>query len=238
MFIKSYRLLGAAVLTLSLAVCDDEVPPGTGDLHVEFRVGSGSQNCDEANINFIRVDVMASETNSIAEMTVACDPDDQSVIFEDIEEGTYDLRVQGLNGDNALIFNGTSSAPVEVVPDQTNGPVTVVIEQLRPSLLVWFGFAEVGGCERFEVMDIAVLVYEDGSSVIYNELFDCSERMEDGLLIEDLSESATYDIRIRGTNENGEYTFEFNTDEETVTAGPPTEILAELIDCGGVCEAP
>lgn len=217
--------------------CGEEEVTNYGDLHVEFRVGSGSQTCEDAGIAFIRVDVYSGET-PIADETIVCDPAGQWVIFTDIVVGSYTVAVSGLNDQNEMIYRGESNQAIDVLADQTNGPVTVVLDQLRPSILVWFGFSDVGGCDRFEVEEIVVVLYENGASQVYNESFLCSDRVEDALLIEDLSETSTYDVRIRGTNSNSEYTYEYNVDGVTVSPGPATEISAELNSCSGVCDAP
>lgn len=236
---KTYmtNLTVLAVLLGVMSGCAEEEVVQYGDLHAEFRVGSGSQTCEDAGIAFVRVDVYSGET-SIADETIVCDPESQSVIFSDIVVGSYALIVSGLNDNNEMIYRGESSQVVDVLADQTNGPVTIVLDQLRPSIQVWFGFSDVGGCDRFEVEEIVVVLYENGASQVYNESFTCSERLEDSLLIEDLSETSTYDVRIRGTNSNSEYTYEYNVDAVAVSPGPPSEISAELTSCSGVCEAP
>jgi len=230
-------VLGVAAL-IAMTSCGEEPAAGTGDLQVVYRVGSGSQTCEDAGIAFVEVEVLDSSDTVVADTTVVCSPDDQSVILEDIVEGSYNVVVSGLNDQNAIIYSGETSAPVTVAPDQTNGPETVVLDQLKPSIMVWIGFADVGGCERFGVDEIVVVLYENGSSSEFDETYACSDRIEEGLLIEDLSATSTYDLRVRGTNENGEYTYEFDEDGIAVAAGPPTEVSAELSSCSGVCSAP
>lgn len=237
MKIAMTTLTSVILLAGVMSGCAEEEPTLYGDLHVEFRVGSGSQTCEDACIAFIRIDVLFGET-PIADETVVCDPEAQSVIFADIEVSSYAVVVSGLNDSNEMIYRGETSQAVDVLADQTNGPHTVILDQLRPSILVWFGFSDVGGCERFEVQDIVVVLYENGASQVYNETFLCSDRMEASLLIEDLSDTSTYDVRVRGTNDHSEYTYEFNQDGVTVSPGPATEISAELTSCGGVCDAP
>jgi hypothetical protein len=234
---KVMSLISAAVLLGVMSGCEEEEPTLYGDLHAEFRVGSGSQSCEDAGIAFIRVDVLSGET-PIADETVVCNPEEQSVIFPDIVVGSYTITVSGLNDQNEMIYRGESSEAVDVLADQTNGPFTIVLDQLRPSIMVWFGFSDVGGCERFEVSEIVVILYENGASSVYDETFICSERVTDALLIEDLSETSTYDVRIRGANGNSEFTYEYDVDGVTVSPGPPTEISAELTSCSGVCEDP
>ena len=58
------------------------------------------------------------------------------------------------------------------------------------------------------------------------------------LLIEGLGETSTYDLRIRGTNENSEYTHEYNENDVEVSPGSPTEISAQLEQCTGLCTEP
>jgi hypothetical protein len=228
----------AAIALVALAAGCEEDPVLVGDLQVAYRIGSGTQTCEDAGIAFVRIDVMVNASTLAQDMTVNCDPTNQSVVFNDLSVGNYIIRIQGLDRDNNVIYTGESTDPVPVAADVTNGPVTIRLEQVRPSIMIWFGFAEVGGCDRFEVEDITVLLYENGSVVVFDEEFACVDRIQDGLLIEDLSESSTYDVRIRGTNANGEYLYEYNQDAVAVRAGVPTEISAELESCNGICSAP
>ncbi len=237
MLVKLSKAAAALALLVAFAGCDDD-PTLLGNLQVSYRVGSGSQTCEEAGISFVRIQVMVNDTTIAQDSTVSCDPTNQTVIFADLDVGTYLIRVQGLDGDNVVIFTGESPGAVTVEADQTNGPEMIILEQVRPSIQLWFGFAEVGGCDRFEVVDIVVMIYENGASVIFNEEYVCADRIQDGLLIEDLSENSTYDVRIRGTNSLGEYLFEYNEDGIEVHAGIPAEVSAELESCSGICSDP
>jgi hypothetical protein len=67
---------------------------------------------------------------------------------------------------------------------------------------------------------------------------DCATQITDSLLIDDLSDSSIYDLRVRGTNDNGEYTYEYNADGIVATPGAPTVVSAELTPCTGLCSAP
>lgn len=238
--LKRYMLAVMAIVIGSMLVaCDDDTSPQLGDVQVTYRVGSGSSTCEDVGISFVRVYLMVSETESAADETFACDPAGQTVTMNDIEAGTYTVRVEGLDGTNAIIYTGESAEDaLEVEADQTNGPVSVVLNQLRPAMLIWTDFADPGGCARAEVVDIVIRVYENGSSLVYDETFECPVRLDDGLLIEGLSETSTYDLRIRGTNENSEYTHEYNEDGVEVSPGAPTEIEARLSACSGLCTEP
>ncbi len=134
---------------------------------------------------------------------------------------------------------GTVDTAFEVNADETNGPVAAILDQIRPSIRLWVGFAEVGGCERFEVENIQIVIYENGASRFYDQQFSCIELTTgDGLLIEEMSDTALYDVRVRGLNENDEYTYAYDEDEVEVSAGAATEVTAELALCSGLCEAP
>lgn len=233
-----FEVLALLAFLGAMAGCDEDPVVMYGDLHVTYRVGSGSQTCEEAGIAFVSIDVLQDEVTSVAEETISCDPDSQSFIFDDIVAGSYTVRVEGLNDESDLVYQGESNGTVDVVADQTNGPVDVVLDQLRPSVQLWVGFADVGGCERFEIVDVAVKLYENGASVVFDEVYPCADRIEEALLIEDLSETSTYDLRVRGTNDMGEHTYEYDQDGIDVSPGPPTEVSAELTSCDGVCSAP
>jgi hypothetical protein len=228
----------ALVVSAALVACDDDTSPQLGDVQVTYRIGSGSSTCEDVNIAFVRVYMMTSETTSEMDETFACDPDRQTVTLQDVPAGSYTVRVEGLNSANAIIYTGTSTMEIEVEADSTNGPVSVVLNQLRPAMLIWTGFVDPGGCSRAEVVDIVIRVYENGASLIYDETFECPVRLDDGLLIEGLSETSSYDLRIRGTNSNSEYTYEYNENGVTVSPGAPTEISAQLVECTGLCDEP
>jgi len=232
--------IALAISTVLVAgtACDDEVTAQFGDLQITYRIGSGTSTCEEVGIAFVRVYLDVSETETALDEIASCTPDDQSVVLQDVPVGTYDIRVEGMDSDNGVIYSGATEENVEVVADQTNGPVNVVLTQLRPAIMIWFDFAEAGNCSRFEVADIEVVLYENGSSQIYSETFPCETRISESLLIENLSETSTYDLRVRGTNDNDEYTYEYNQDAITVAPGAPTEIGAELEACSGLCSAP
>ncbi len=209
-----------------------------GDLLVEYRVGSGSTDCEAEGIEFLRVYIMASETTVFLEETFTCDADSETVLFEDVEVGTYTIRVEGLDGDNNIIFTGDLTREVEVEANQTNEAGPVVLSQIRPSILLWFDFDEAGNCARFEVEEVEVVLYRDATDPIFREVFECSERLADSLLIEDLSDDSTYDLRVRGTNDNSEYTYAYDEDDIEVSMGAPEEITAELSACDDLCTAP
>jgi len=239
MFRKTMMALSVPVLLFALVACDDDGPAAQfGDLHVEYQVGSGRDTCDAVGIEFVRIYVMVSEDEELLDEMFACEPTNQSVTLPDVPVGTYSIRVDGLNGDNEVIYRGFSSGEVEIEANMTNGPISVSLDQLRPSILLWVGFAEPGGCSRAEVTEVVVRLWENGSSLVFDETYGCEERLTDALVIEDLSDSSTYDLRVRGVNENDEYTYEYNEDSIAVAPGPPSEISAELVMCAGLCSAP
>ena len=227
MFKTALATLVFAALAPLGAGCDDGTPAvQTGDLQVTYRVGSGSSSCADVGIAFVRVHIGISGTEDLLYDTFACDPAEQSVSFAGVEAGTYTIRVEGLDAATDVIYRGEGASPVTVVADRTNGPVNVVLDQLRPSMEIFFGFGDVGGCDRFGVVDILVRLYENGSSVVHDASYDCATQLVRSLLIENLSDTSTYDLRVRGTNEFGEGTYEYDRDAILVTAGAPTEVSA------------
>ena len=239
MFKKALIAAVTAALVAVASGCNTETPTAqTGDLQVTLRVGSGSSTCADVGIAFFRVYIDISETETLIDQIFACEPDNQSITFIDVDVGTYTVRVEGLDGDNGVIYGGQTSEPIVVGADRTNGPVNVILDQLRPSMEIFFGFSDVGGCDRFEVIDFVVLVYENGASSIYDQSLDCATQITDSLIIDDLSDSSIYDLRIRGTNDNGEYTYEYNADGIVTEPGAPTVVSAELTPCTGLCSPP
>lgn len=237
MYKRASSMMLGLILVFALASCSEE-SIATGDLQVRYRIGSGSSNCDDVDIHSVRVYLLTSGGAEVADETFACDPAGQTVLLEGIEAGSYAVRVEGLDRGSDVVYTGELDDMVDVAGNQTNGPVTVVLTQLRPALLLWLDFAEAGNCSRFEVEDIVIVLYENGASPIYDETFGCADRLADSLLIEGLSDSAYYDLRIRGTNSNGEYTYEYDEDGITVSAGAPTERAVELESCDGLCTDP
>lgn len=231
-------LIVVALFSIASGCGDQTTPVRNGDLEVTYRVGSGSSNCEEAGIAFIRVYVEVSETEVLLDEIFDCEPTAPSVTVNGIPAGTYAIRVDGLDAGNHLIFTGRATLPVTILADQTNGPTNVVLDQLRPSLEIYVGFAAVGSCDQHGVGDIMVKVFENGSAVILDEIYDCITLIDSSVLIEDLTETATFDVRVRGMNEFDEGVYEYNEDSIIVTPGAPTEIAAEMTFCDGVCSVP
>jgi hypothetical protein len=238
--VKRALFTGVIVAFASLAAgCDDGTSvQAVGDLQVTYRVGSGSSNCEEAGISFLRVYIAISETEDLLDQTFACQPGAQVVTFNAVDVGTYTIRAEGLDSGNNVIYGGQATTPVTVVEDQTNGPVSVILDQIRPAMEIFFGFSDVGGCTRFGVVGIVVRVYENGASLVHDQTYDCAVQLNESLLIPNLSETSTFDLRVRGTNEFGEGTYQFNRDAIAVLPGTPTPISAELLPCAGFCTAP
>ena len=230
------RVLSVALLLgAGLIGCSEDTTVGYGDLRLEYRVGSGRDTCAERGIRFVRVSLVSPQSPDIIDETFSCKGDDQSVVLTAVAQGSYSVRVDALDDDYAVIYQGETSTPVTIEADTTNGPVNVVLTQLRPGLQLWFGFAEPGGCERFQVSNIAVVIYENGRSVIYEQSFPCSSQLAEPLTVENLSETSTYDLRVRGTNENDEATYQFNQDGIAVEPGAATEVSVTLTQCSGIC---
>lgn len=232
------RAIILPVLMALVLGCGDDATVRTGDLHVRYRIGSGSVNCSEAMINSLRVRLSTPKGAEVLNNTVTCDPDNQLIVLQDLDEGSYDVKLEGLSSASTVIYTGQTDEVVDVIGDQTNGPVTIVLTQVQPSLLLWVDFIEAGNCLKFEVEGIRVVLYKNGSSPEYDETFDCTARLADSLLIEGLSDTAYYDLRVRGTNANGEFTYEYNEDGITPMAGTPTERVVLLHSCSGLCASP
>lgn len=230
--------VGLVAVAFVLLACEAEQAQ-VGDAQVVYRVGSGSTTCAEVGIRSVRVSLLSSATQVEVERISPCTPDDQTVLVAGVAAGQYFVRVEGLDAGAQPLYTGTTADRMEVKGGRTNGPFTVVLDQIRPSMQVYFGFSEVGGCERFAVVGIQVVVYENGESETYNEQFGCVELTTgSGLLIDALSNSSTYDVRVRGLNDNDEYTYEYDVDDVQVRPGAPTEINAVLESCSGLCSEP
>lgn len=227
----------AAIVPLATGCDDDTPPPETGDLQVTYRIGSGSTTCEDEGIISLDIYIM-SGTTIVTHQIFPCDPDDQSVMFEDLTPGTYTISANGLNADQVIIYTGEVTSPVTVAASTTNGPVNVVLNQIPPALQIFVDFEDAGNCDFFEVTQIRVVVYETGGSIEHDVTDDCTLITDGSVLVEDLNESSTYDIRVRGANENGEYLYEYNEDEVAVQAGQPTVVGADLVACSGICTDP
>jgi hypothetical protein len=233
-------VLLAAVAGLGGAACDSGGSATMGDLQVTYRIGSGSNICTVAGIWSVRVYVLdsATSTTAVRDKTVACDAADQSVLVQDLPTGNYFIRVEGRGVDDGVTYSGVTSTATTVEADRTNGPVQVIIEQIRPSLQIWFGFADVGGCDRYGVTEVRVVVYENGASSTFDQTYPCADRLGDALVIPDLSDTSTYDIRVRGLNDHAEFTYAYDQDGIVVAAGSPVTVNAVLTACSGLCTAP
>jgi hypothetical protein len=218
--------------------CGDESAAPKGDLHVVYRIGSGSIDCEEAMINSLRVRLSDPKGAEVLNDTFPCNPDNQGVVLQGVDEGSYDVMVEGLSGASVVTYTGQAAEMVDVIGDRTNGPVTIVLNQVLPSLLLWIDFLEAGNCLKFGVEGIRVVLYRNGTSPIYDATFECALRLADSLLIDGLSDSAYYDLRVRGTNANDEATYEYDENGITITAGTPTERSVLLRPCSGLCASP
>lgn len=233
-----------AVLTVALVPlatsCDDEEAQ-TGDLQLEYRIGSGSTTCEDEGIVNIHFYVM-SGTTTVTDDIFPCDPDDQAVLFEDVAAGSYTIKADGLNSESVIIYTGEIATAITVEANATNDGGTVILNQIPPALQVFVDFDEAGNCASFEVTDIMVVVYEHGGSEQYRTADgegDCVTVTNDSVLVPDLNESSTYDLRVRGANDNGEYTYEYNEDDIAVAPGEPSVIEANLVACSPApCEDP
>jgi hypothetical protein len=231
-------LVAAVLVPWTLGCGEGMEPTLTGDLQVTYRVGSGSSTCADVGIASLRVHIFVNGTEVVRDEIFACEPGAQSVTFADIQEGTFTVRIEGLDSGSRLIFAGEAFQPFTVVAGQTNGPINVVLDQLRPALEIFFGFVDVGSCEQNGVRDLKVRVFENGSAIILDQSYLCTMQIDQSVLIEGLSDTSTFDLRVRGINEYGEGAFEYNEDGIVVTAGAATEVSADLTACVGVCTVP
>jgi hypothetical protein len=229
-------LLTAALIPLATS-CDDETPDPVGDLQVTYRIGSGSTNCEDEGIVSVHIYLVQGTTN-VTDEVVACDPDNQSVMFQDVAAGDYTVRAEGLNSDSAIIYTGEITEPITVEANATNGPENVILNQIAPTLVVYVDFADAGNCASFEVTEVTVVVYATGGSEQFRVVEDCATLTAGSVVVENLSESSTYDVRVRGAYANGEYWYEYNEDAIAVQPGVPTEIEAEMEACAAICEDP
>lgn len=231
-----FALLIVALVPLATG-CDDEPAPQTGDLQVTYRVGSGSTTCEDEGITAVDIYIM-SGTTTVTHQIFTCDPDDQSVMFEDLAAGTYTVRAEGLNSDQVITYSGEVTTPVTVLASTTNGPVNVVLNQIPPALQIFVDFADAGNCDFFEVVDVRVVVYVTGGTVEYDVTDTCTTLTDGSVLVEDLNETSTYDVRVRGANDNGEFMYEYDEDAIAVQPGLPTVVGADMTACSGICTDP
>lgn len=234
-------LVAATALALipALVGCDNEPTQQFGDLELEYVIGSGTQNCEEAGINDLEVYLIEAGGTLPAPDDFDCTPDDQTILLTDVEVGNYTIQVDGLRSNN-VIYTGSTSREVTVVANQTTGPINVTLVQLRPSIGLWFDFSDPGSCASFGVVDVVVRVYENSTSLVIDQSLTCDDALDldEPFLVDGLSSTATYDIRVRGTNDNGEYTFEYNQNGIEVEPGPAEDIDVELEQCSGLCADP
>lgn len=233
---NTFLALALAALPLVAACDDDPEPNPTGDLQVTYRIGSGSTNCEDEGIDSVTVFVMTG-TTVVEQQLASCDPEDQSVMFQDLPVGTYTIRAEGRT-DDIIVYTGEIATPITVVADTTNGPELVILNQIPPALELYFDFEDVGNCATFGVITLRVVVYVHGGTIEFDQEYDCEEQLNLPVLIEDLNETSTYDLRVRGANDNGEYLYAYDEDEIVVAPGPPTQIEAALAACAGICPDP
>jgi hypothetical protein len=88
------------------------------------------------------------------------------------------------------------------------------------------------------VTQISVTLYRSGGSLTLEETYECEARRDEALLVEELDESQTYSLAVRGMDAEGAMTYEYNEPGISVSPGAATQILAELTSCDGVCDPP
>lgn len=209
----------------------------TGTLIVRYRIGSGSKNCEEVKIESFRLYLYSGNAISL-EHPFDCVPNNQEIILRDIPEGEYSIRIEGINKDGDITYEG-SLERIEVIGNIDNGPYTVILEQVDPSIQIWVDFEGTGGCGRFGVKNIKVVLYYEGVNRVYDQTFNCEEVFNTGILIEDRIIAGKYDLRIRGVDSSGKYTYYYDKDDIKVEAGSRKIIEAILKSCPtSGCEEP
>ena len=224
-----------SLIVLYISNCSEG--PRIGTLIIKYRIGSGTKTCDEVGIESFNLYLYSGDV-MVMDHKFDCNPDDTEVKLGDIEEGVYSVRIEGINRDGDVVYEG-SADEVEVTGNIENGPYTVILEQVNPSIQIWPDFSDPGGCGRFGVENIRTVLYYEGVNKVYDETLSCDEALNNGILIEEGILEGNYDLRIRGIDVRGDYIYYYDENEIKVEAGKRKIIEAILIECPqSGCEEP
>jgi hypothetical protein len=129
----------------------------TGTVLVDYSIAYNGSTCDAAGIEKVKV-VLKGETDRF-DAEVDCQ--DYRIAVEDVDEGTYELSLFGLNHDNIAVADSLLDGPVEVVVNagaQAAPPPQVLTEAPVQLHLRWgFGW---GSCASRHIHAFVVEVYD------------------------------------------------------------------------------
>ena len=172
MFSTRTRHLFVALVSsaLVLAACEDD--DLTGTLIVPFKLGN-DRHCDEFD-----VDRVYGELDDGSEFTDDVKCEAGKVMFSQVPEGTYRLRLYGYDNDEIAVMDSLNRAElhVNVIGDETLLQEPDVMLTPSPANLKvrWtFGF---GSCRSAGISTFLITVWRaDGSDLLLEDEMDCDE---------------------------------------------------------------
>ncbi len=219
----------ATVILLNVGCGDSEY----GNVLVEYKIGSGTLNCDAAGIDSISVRLENSEREEPIEQEVACD-DSGQLLIQEIPSDVYNMSLEGHDQEGFTNFLGDLEN-FTVAPDETNVTPTITISEIRSAEIYLMWEFERGMCTSNHVGMIHIQLWEDSVVNVYDEKVDC---ILEEVKIMNLGKRK-YDLQVRAldmdsTNSSRpEYNYYFNKNEIDLLDDPRQKISLTFLPCQG-----
>jgi hypothetical protein len=238
---KSLPTLSAAIVPLLAGLlftpgCSDDAGPG--HIVIPYKIGAGL-SCDDLGVTKVR----ATLTEDISD-DAPCE--NGEVRIDDVPPGSYDLLLQGLDGNGvAIVDNGAHDDRVEIIGDGSTVTADEINMSLAPAKLwIRWDFDYVT-CDTVDFTDIEIEAYANGGGLLlHDSSFDCDADPEEGMsgyhLFEDDSRNLVGDaldtvivapVDASGAPVGPEMSFSF----EPVGHGYPVEISLRCDENGCDC---
>lgn len=221
--------LGSSLL-LGLLVVGCGSDPGS--IAVSWRIGlSGS--CDEAGITTIRITLEEEGGSILGPFEAGCEAGEDGSTFKiaDVDEGSYTIKLQGLNSDGGITYTGESTGRTSVSAGKTSTPQPVPLSPAPASMTIQWRFNDGLGCPAQDGApdEVVVILFKDDSEEA-NISEDCVTSL---VVIPDLGRSENYDIQVTAVN-GATPLFRFSQEDVTLADGEQKTITGEFVPCADI----
>ncbi len=147
----------AVLAVLMILGCDHGGRSGQGSLVVRWQVKGNT--CAQAGLASVQVTLLVAQ-GVVAATDAACE--DGEAVFDQVESGLYDVRVDGLDGDGAATYSVTTEEVAVTAGDPTVTP-TLELTKVGAGLSLSWYFENNGLCSFNGVTQVDATVW-------YNEV--------------------------------------------------------------------